>query len=171
MRSAIIFTALALIAGCIVPRYAARLPAALAPTALPLRSPAAAAADVANSRSIIVPRDASGQFKVDARVDGRRLNFLVDTGASMIALSMSEATRLGFHPPPREFVAEVKTANGIVRAALAQLDLVEVGDLAVRDVAAVILPDQTLSDNLLGLSFLSRLRRFEYSDGKLVLEQ
>jgi aspartyl protease family protein len=49
--------------------------------------------------------------------------------------------------------------------------MVEVGDLIVRDVAAVILPDGALSDNLLGLSFLSRLRRSEYSDGRLVLEQ
>jgi aspartyl protease family protein len=63
------------------------------------------------------------------------------------------------------------TANGSVRAAPALLDKVEVGDLIVRDVAAVILPDGALSDNLLGLSFLSRLRRFEYSDGRLVLEQ
>src|ERR1700677_4971586 len=70
-----------------------------------------------------------------------------------------------------EFVAEVRTANGTVRAAPTRLDAVEVGDLVVRDVAAVVLPDEALSDNLLGLSFLSRLRRFEYSDGKLVLEQ
>jgi len=41
----------------------------------------------------------------------------------------------------------------------------------VRDVGAVVLPDGALSDNLLGLSFLSRLRRFEYSNGRLVLEQ
>jgi aspartyl protease family protein len=41
----------------------------------------------------------------------------------------------------------------------------------VRDVAAMVLPDGALSDNLLGLSFLQRLHRFEYSDGKLVLEQ
>ena len=41
----------------------------------------------------------------------------------------------------------------------------------VRNVAALVLPDSALSDNLLGLSFLQRLRRFEYADGKLVLEQ
>ena len=49
--------------------------------------------------------------------------------------------------------------------------MVEIGDLVVRDVAALVLPDEALSENLLGLSFLSRLRHFEYSDGKLVLEQ
>jgi len=81
------------------------------------------------------------------------------------------AARLGIHPPQNAFVAEVRTANGTVRAAPARLDVVEIGGLEVRDVAALVLPDQALSDNLLGLSFLSRLHRFEYSDGKLVLEQ
>jgi aspartyl protease family protein len=50
--------------------------------------------------------------------------------------------------------------------------MVEVGSgLVVRDVAAVVMPDGALSENLLGMSFLSRLRRFEVADGKLVLEQ
>jgi aspartyl protease family protein len=96
---------------------------------------------------------------------------MVDTGASVIALTVSDAARLGIRPAQRDFTVEVRTANGSVGAAPARLDKVEVGDLIVRDVAAVILPDGALSDNLLGLSFLSRLRRFEYSDGRLVLEQ
>jgi aspartyl protease family protein len=65
----------------------------------------------------------------------------------------------------------VSTANGTVRAAPIQLGMVEIDDLVVHDVAALVLPDGALTQNLLGLSFLSRLRRFEYSDGKLVLEQ
>jgi aspartyl protease family protein len=107
----------------------------------------------------------------DAHPAGRLINFMVDTGASVIALTVSDAARLGIHPAQRDFTVEVRTANGSVRAAPARLDKVEVGDLIVRDVAAVILADGALSDNLLGLSFLSRLRRFEYSDGRLVLEQ
>ena len=142
-----------------------------APAALAARPAAPVAAAAANSRSVIVPRDARGHFQVDARIEGRNLSFMVDTGASVIALTASDAARLGIHPAQREFVAEVKTANGTVRAAPIRLDKVEVGDLVVRDVAALVLPDEALSDNLLGLSFLSRLRRFEYSDGKLVLEQ
>ena len=58
-----------------------------------------------------------------------------------------------------------------MRAAPVELDRVEIDDLVVRNVAAMVMPDGALSDNLLGLTFLSRLRRFEYSDGKLVLEQ
>ena len=129
------------------------------------------AATAANSRSVIVPRDERGHFQVDARIEGRKLSFMVDTGASVIALTASDAARLGIHPAQREFVTEVKTANGTVRAAPVRLDEVEVGDLVVRDVAALVMPDEALSDNLLGLSFLSRLRRFEYSGGRLVLEQ
>lgn len=171
MRSAIIFAVLALIAGLLVPRYAMRMDRAPTPVARAAHPLAPVAAAAANSRSVTVPRDERGHFQTDALVDGCRLSFMVDTGASVIALTASAAARLGIHPAQREFVAEVKTANGTVRAAPAQLDMVEVGDLVVRDVAAVVLPDEALSDNLLGLSFLSRLRRFEYSDGKLVLEQ
>ena len=171
MRSVVVFAALALTASVVVPRYARQIadtPASVVQTAPPAT---AAAAEAAYSRSVVVPRDARGQFQVDARVDGRRLSFTVDTGASVIALTATDAARLGIHPARNDFVEEVKTANGTVRAAPATLDSVEVGDLVVRDVAALVLPDAALSENLLGLSFLSRLRRFEYSGGKLVLEQ
>ncbi len=73
---------------------------------------------------------------------------------------------LGIHPAASEFTALFKTANGTVRGAPVELDMVEVGDLMVRDVAAMVLPDGALSDNLLGLSFLSRLRRFEYATAR-----
>ena len=171
MRSIVVFAVLALAASLVVPRYARQMGATSRPV-VPAAQPAApVTAAEAYSRSIVVPRDAHGHFQVDGRVEGRRLNFMVDTGASVIALTARDAARLGVHPAEREFTTEVRTANGAVRAAPITLDMVEVGDLVVRDVAALVLPDRALSDNLLGLSFLSRLRRFEYSGGKLVLEQ
>jgi aspartyl protease family protein len=169
MRPLVVFAAVAMAAAMVVPRYAAHIGAAPAAPAVPASLPADKLSGYA--RSIVVPRDARGHFQIDARIDGQRLNFMVDTGASVIALTASDAARLGIHPAPSEFVAEVRTANGTVLAAPTQLDAVEVGDLVVRDVAALVLPDEALSDNLLGLSFLSRLRRFEYADGKLLLEQ
>ena len=169
MRSIIVFAALAIAAGALAPKYASKIGAA--PAARATLSPPAANTAAANSRSIVVPRDARGHFEVDARINGRHLDFMIDTGASVIALTARDAARLGIRPPPSAFTAEVRTANGAVRAAPAVLDAVEVGDLVVHDVAALVLPDEALSDNLLGLSFLSRLRRFEYSSGKLVLEQ
>ena len=122
-------------------------------------------------RTVTIPRDSRGHFQVNGRVDGKSMGFMVDTGASVIALTARDAARLGIRPPQRDFTAEVKTANGTVRAARVQLNRVEIDDVSVRDVAALIVPDEALSENLLGLSFLSKLRRFEYANGKLVLEQ
>jgi aspartyl protease family protein len=171
MRSIVAFAGLALAAAFLVPRYAANLSADPKPTALAAHPVTPAAPTVTNSRSVVVPRDGRGHFQVDARVNGRRIGFMVDTGASVIALTTRDAAQLGIHPSQNAFVAEVKTANGVVRGAPTLLDTVEVGDIELHDVTALVLPDEALSDNLLGLSFLSRLRRFEYSDGRLVLEQ
>jgi aspartyl protease family protein len=172
MRAVLVFAVCALAAAIVVPRFVSGIDGGkLAPATTASRPQPLAQAVTTNSRSVVVPRDERGHFQVEARVDGRRMGFMVDTGASVIALTASDAARLGIHPAQREFVAEVKTANGTVRAAPAQLGIVEVGNLIVRDVAALVMPDEALSENLLGLSFLSRLRRFEYADGKLVLEQ
>lgn len=122
-------------------------------------------------RSITIPRDARGHFQVDARVDGRAMGFMVDTGASTIALTARDAKRLSIHPAASDYTVQVRTANGTVRAAPVNLAMVEVGGLVVRDVRALVVPDSALSENLLGLSFLTKLRRFEYAGGKLVLEQ
>jgi aspartyl protease family protein len=66
---------------------------------------------------------------------------VVDTGASVVALTARDAARLGIHLSRNAFVAEVKTANGTVRAAPARLDVVEIGSLELRDVAALVLAD------------------------------
>jgi aspartyl protease family protein len=171
MRSIIVVAALALAVGVLAPRYFSNIGPASAPAARQARPLAPAPAADARSRSVVIARNAQGHFDVDGRINGRRIDFVVDTGASVVALTARDAARLGIHPSRNAFVTEVKTANGTVRAAPAQLDVVAIGSLELRDVAALVLPDDALSDNLLGLSFLSRLHRFEYSDGKLVLEQ
>ena len=172
MRSVLMIAAVALLAAVLVPRYFTQLnaahPAPAVMAARPVAAPEPAAAD---SRSVTVPRNARGHFQVDARVDGRRLSFMVDTGASVIALTADDAATLGIHPSASEFTMMVKTANGAVRAAPVELDRVEIEDITVRNVTAMVLPDGALSDNLLGMSFLSRLHRWEFADGKLVLEQ
>jgi aspartyl protease family protein len=70
-----------------------------------------------------------------------------------------------------EYTATVSTANGKIKAAPAKLVRVEVGGIAVHDVQALVLPDDVLGQNLLGVSFLSRLKRYEYANGRMVLEQ
>lgn len=119
---------------------------------------------------VAIPRDSRGHFQTDARIDGQRVSVMVDTGASIIALNESAAARLGFRPAPSAWRATVSTANGKVKAAPVRLGSVDIGGIVVRDVDAVVLPDESLGENLLGLSFLSRLKRFEYADGRLILE-
>ena len=172
MRYFVVFAVLALAAAGLLSRLADK--AGRAPSTEVASSAVAAPAAPATSsnyRTVTIPRDARGHFQVDGRVDGRRIGFMVDTGASTIALTASDAKRLGIHPSASEFIVSVRTANGNVRAAPTILSTVEVGGLTVRDVRALVVPDNALSENLLGLSFLTKLRRFEYAGGKLVLEQ
>ena len=175
MRSVVMFAAAAVVAGLIVPHFADQMKGQTVSVAAPVQTSAPAAVtpppSSSNGYSVVVSRDNFGRFRADGRVNGRELQFTVDTGASIVALTADDAAQLGIHPAATEYTMLISTANGTVRAAPATLDMIEVGDIMVHDVAAVVMPDGALSDNLLGLSFLSRLRHFEYSDGKMVLEQ
>jgi aspartyl protease family protein len=135
-----------------------------------VRVAASEASAPANSRAMVIKASQGGHFAVDARVDGRRLAFMVDTGASQVAIRASDAARLGFHPRERDYTVRIHTANGEGRAALVELRMVEVGDIVVRDLRALVLPDQALNVNLLGMSFLSRVR-WSHERGRLTLEQ
>ncbi len=130
----------------------------------------AASTSADNSSNMTIRRSDDGHFHVAADVDGRRMDFLIDTGATSIALRESDAARLGIHPSRRDYTGRTSTANGIVAVAPIELNRVDVGSLTVRNVRAVIFPDEVLDQNLLGMSFLSRVR-WEHRDGYLVLEQ
>lgn len=121
-------------------------------------------------RNVVLKRGNGGHFWTEARVDGRRIEFVVDTGASAIALRESEAARLGMRPAQRDYTVKVSTANGISLAAPVLLRRVEIGDIVVRDVPALVHPDNALSVNLLGMTFLSKVR-WTHERGRLVLEQ
>jgi aspartyl protease family protein len=125
----------------------------------------------ASSRSLAIARDSRGHFLTEARINGQRIDFMIDTGASVVALNESSAARFGLYPSRNDYTANVTTANGTIKGARTRLAMIDVGGLVVRDVDALVLPDEALSENLLGLSFLSRLKRFEYSHGQMVLQQ
>jgi aspartyl protease family protein len=124
----------------------------------------------ANSRTLEIKAGDGGHFQVEARVDGRRLDFVVDTGASQITIRERDAAMLGIHPTARDYSVRINTANGAGRAAFVQLGMVEVGNIIVRDIPALVVPDEALNVNLLGMSFLSRMR-WSHERGTLVLEQ
>ncbi len=142
---------------------AGHAPAASAMSAQPAPQPA-------NSRSVMVRASEGGHFAVDARVDGRRIPFLIDTGASEITIRASDAALLGLHPSERDYSIRISTANGVGRAARVELGMVEVGNIVVRDLRALVVPDSMLNVNLLGMRFLSRVR-WSHERGQLMLEQ
>jgi aspartyl protease family protein len=176
MRSIIAFAIAAFVAAALAPRYFDRMSShAAAPAPAPAPEVQVAAAPrptySGGPRTVEIQPDARGHFRIDGVVDGQRVRFMVDTGATLVALRKSDAARLGYHPTPRDYIYQMHTANGTLRAAAIKLDMVEVGGVMVRDVEASMSPDEALGENLLGLSFLSRLRRFEYREGRLVLEE
>ena len=170
MRNIMIFAAVIAGLGTLMAQMADRMAPALAHTVSPKAAAVVTTVAQAGSRSISIPRDARGHFETEGRIDGQRIGFMVDTGASMIALNETSAARFGLRPARGDFNATVTTANGAIKAARTRIAMVDVGGLVVRDVDAMVLPDEALSENLLGLSFLSKLKRFEYANGKIVLE-
>ncbi len=173
MRNIMILAAFMVGLGTLMAQMADKMtPTPAQANALPSRKavPAATIAQ-AGVRSISIARDSRGHFQTEGRIDGQRIDFMVDTGASVVALNEKSAARFGFRPSRGDYNAAVSTANGTIKAARTRLAMVELGGIVVRDVDAMVLPDEALSENLLGASFLSRLKRYEYANGTLVLEQ
>ena len=172
MRNIMIFAAIMVGLGLFMAQTADRMTStpALA-KATPQKSVSTQTVAQASGRSVSIPRDARGHFSTEGRIDGQRIDFMVDTGASVVALNEKSAARFGLRPSRCDYNATVSTANGTIKAARTRIAMMEVGGLIVRDVDAMVLPDEALSENLLGMSFLSRLKRFEYANGRMVLEQ
>lgn len=115
-----------------------------------------------------VVRSADGHYWAQADIDGRAVKVLVDTGASVVALTREDAARLGLKLTPADFDAEVMTASGVARAAPVTLDRVAVAGAVVSDVEALVV-EQGLTHSLLGMSYLGRLSGFEASPSGLTL--
>ena len=122
------------------------------------------------NRTVQLSSDRSGHFQTNLMIDGRAIEFLVDTGASSVAIRESEAARLGIRLSARDYNVRTQTANGVGKAARVRLGIVELKGITVRDVEAIVVPDDALSTNLLGMSFLSRVK-WTHDRGRLVLEQ
>jgi aspartyl protease family protein len=109
-----------------------------------------------------------GHYWAQADVDGQTVKFLVDTGASAVALNQEDAQRLGFSPTDLQFDYKVTTASGEARAAHIKLASISVSGAEVRDVDAFVI-ESGLQTSLLGMSYLGRLSRFEATPQALIL--
>jgi aspartyl protease family protein len=170
MRQILVFALAVMVVGAVVARFAdqAVVERLRAAPARQVETPQQASS---GQHTMVLTGDRAGHFEVDARVNGRPMDFMVDTGATLVIMRVSDANRLQIFPNPPDYTATVVTANGRIKAAPVKLDRIEVGDITVFDVPPLVLPDEVLTQNLLGVSFLSRLRRYEYADGRMELEQ
>jgi aspartyl protease family protein len=102
-------------------------------------------------------------------VKGKKIEMIVDTGASTVVLRHEDAKRLGINTRSLRYNVPVQTANGPSKAARVELDQIGIGNVGVKRVEALIAKPGTLHQSLLGMSFLSRLRSYEFAGDYLEL--
>lgn len=121
----------------------------------------------AETDALMLRRDGSGQFHVDAAVNGNSVNFLVDTGADLVALTEEQAADIGLNLDPDDFQPVMQTASGVGYGAQVTLDEVEIGGASLSNVQAVVVRGLTV--NLLGQSVLKQLGAVELKGDTMVI--
>lgn len=121
-------------------------------------------------REVRLPAGDNHQYFVTAAVNRRPASFLIDTGASYVALRESDAYAANIRVARADYIYPVRTANGETQAAMVDIDVIEIDGIRIEGVKAFVLPDEQLGMNLLGMSFLSKLESVEQRGGELVLK-
>jgi aspartyl protease family protein len=130
-----------------------------------------AAKPVGRDSVVEIEAERNGHFNAEADINGRSIPVMIDTGATMVVLSYEDAERAGLLLTDKDFTRAVSTANGVARVAPVTLDRVSIGNITVRDVPAAVAESGRLRTSLLGMTFLSRLSRFDMRSGRLVLQE
>jgi len=118
---------------------------------------------------VSVVRRMGGDFIVDALANGRPIRFMFDTGADAVTLRASDAARLGLEGGELDYDVPISTANGSAMAAQSVLSTLQVGDIIERRVGVLVAKPGALTQNLLGRTFLQRLRSYTVRRSRLIL--
>ncbi|WP_299663384.1 TIGR02281 family clan AA aspartic protease [uncultured Ruegeria sp.] len=121
-------------------------------------------------QKIEVPRAFDGHYYLPMLVNGTAVTFLVDTGASNIVISPSDAERIGIDTDQLNYLGRASTANGIVRTAPVRLDSLSLGPITDRNIPASV-NEGDLDQSLLGMEYLHRFSNIQFSDGRLILSR
>ncbi len=119
--------------------------------------------------AVRIRQRADGQFVARTTVDGAAVVMLVDTGASTVVLKPADARNAGIDVDRLSFTIPVRTANGTTFAAPVRIRSLSVGPIRLDDVEALVSKPGNLNVSLLGMSFLRRLRSYEFSGSFLTL--
>ncbi len=123
---------------------------------------------IEEGQAIWVQRAEDGQFWLLGEVNGTEVRFLVDTGASVVVLTMEDAERAGIFVRPADFTGCAQTANGTIAVAPVRIATLGVGSITEVNVPAIVNRGES-GMSLLGMSFLSRLSGFEFRGDRLYL--
>ena len=119
----------------------------------------------------VAVRSGNGHFAFSGITNGVTLNYLFDTGASSVVLRHEDAKRIGINIEKLDFSQPVSTANGRTMAAAMRIDALTIGNITLRDVRALVGRPGALQENLLGMTFLGRLKGYAVEGNRLVLRQ
>lgn len=125
--------------------------------------------DLRDDGTIAFSAGPDGHFRIQALVNGSRVTFMVDTGATDVVLAPDDARRIGLDPANLSYTQFAQTANGTVRGAPVDLHSLIIGPIDIRDMPATV-NGADMSDSLLGMAFLNRLAGWRVSNGVLTLE-
>lgn len=118
-----------------------------------------------------IAKSADGHFWADGQVNGAgHVRFLVDTGATAVALTPADAQRLGIQPADLHYGYQVVTAAGATRAASVKLASVTIAGARLENVDALVI-EKGLDTSLLGMTYLGRLAGFQASRQALILQR
>lgn len=122
-----------------------------------------------SARSVTLEME-NGHYWAAAKVNNTQVRFLVDTGASVVALTKDDARRIGVTVRSHGEVVRLSTANGEITVPVVTLKRIRIGGVEVTNVPAVVV-EEGLSTSLLGMSFLSELKSWQTTPAGLVLKQ
>ena len=117
----------------------------------------------AGERSVRIRKRTDSHFIANVTVNGATVSMLVDTGASTVVLRQQDARKLGIDVVGLRYTVPVQTANGLAYAAHVRLKNVAIGPISLSGIDALVAQPNVLKESLLGMSFLSRLRSYEFS--------
>ncbi|SDS82502.1 aspartyl protease family protein [Halopseudomonas sabulinigri] len=123
-----------------------------------------------DTQQVSIARGEGGHFIAHGSINGHNVQFMVDTGATSVAMNAFQARRLGIDFLVTGTEVRANTASANVKAYRVQLDRVKVGDIELRDVQGLVLEGGFPTDVLLGMSWLSRVR-MDDQGSTLVLER
>jgi aspartyl protease family protein len=120
-------------------------------------------------RAVQIARGQTGEFALQAKINGVTAPMVIDTGATSVVLSYETAKAAGLPLELLEYDVDVETAGGRTKAARLTLDRLAIGKLVERSVPALVVQRGQIKTNLLGMSFLDRLESWEVRPDRLML--